>query len=241
MFFLHGLGGSAESWSTQLDDFAAMARCVAWTMPGYGPSASLPKMTITTLAQAAVGLLDDLDIASATIVGHSMGGYIAQEMALTAPDRVDRLILVGTTAAFGKPGSSFNEGFLAARQKPLDEGMTPAGLAPAVVDDLVAPGTPDAVKEAAVASMAQIDSSAYRAALSALVSWDARERLPSLAVPTACIAGADDATAPPRAMQRLTDLIPGATLDVIESAGHLINMEQPERFNALLRRAGLRR
>ncbi|MDH3678380.1 MAG: alpha/beta hydrolase [Acidimicrobiia bacterium] len=236
VLFLHGLGGSAESWRPQLDALAADRRCVAWTMPGYGPSARLPEMTIETLAGAAADLLTALGADRAHVVGHSLGGYVAQELALSAPERVDRLVLVATTAAFGKPGSTFNVEFLAARLRPLDQGRTPADIAPIVVDGLVAGTASATVRAAAVASMSQISADAYRQALHALVAWDARHRVGAIDAATLCIAADADATAPVRAVERLQQLIPGATLEVVVGSGHLVNLERPAEFTDLLRR-----
>lgn len=205
-------------------------------MPGYGASSALtlPDPGIADLATAAASVLDRRGIESAVVVGHSLGGFVAQELALARPDLVERLVVVATTAAFGKPGSTFNEEFLTARLEPLDAGRTPADLAASVVDGLVGPSASAVVRAEATASMAAIPVADYRAALGALVGHDATDRLPSLAMPTLGIAGELDRTAPVRAMQRLVDLIPSARLDVIEDSGHLVNSEQPHRFNAAL-------
>lgn len=234
VLFLHGLGGSAESWRPQLDALGADRRCLAWTMPGYGPSAPLPETTIGALAGAAADLLTAVGVDRAQIVGHSLGGYIAQELALRFPERVDRLILVATTAAFGRPGSSFNDEFLAARLRPLDRGLTPADVAPTVVDGLVAEGASASVRVEAVASMSQISVEAYRRALRALVDWDARDRVGAIEAATLCIAAAADATVPVRAMERLCRSMPRATLEVVAGSGHLVNLERPEAFNQLV-------
>ena len=234
VLFLHGLGGAAASWRPQLDALAPSLRCLAWTMPGYGPSAPLPTTTIATLADAAVEVLDRFEVDRADVVGHSMGGYVAQELAVEHPERVGRLVLAATTAAFGKPGSEFNERFLAARLEPLDEGLTPADVAPALVDGLCGPDVSSAVRADAVASMSEISPPAYRRALEALVAWDGRQRLPSVTADTLCIAAERDETAPLRAMERLGALIPGSTLEVIAGCGHLLNNEAPAAFNRLL-------
>lgn len=234
VLFLHGLGGSAESWRPQLDRLGRTIRCVAWTMPGYGPSAPLGEMSIAGLARAAKDLLDDRRLDRVDVVGHSLGGFVAQELALSSPGRVRRLVLVATTAAFGRPGSRFNEEFLASRLRPVQEGRTPAELAPDLVDGLVGPDAGDGVRSAAIDSMAAISPRAYCQAVRALVAWDARDRLHAVTAPTLCIAGALDATAPVRAVERLCRAIPGASLEVVADCGHLVNLEQPAVFDRLL-------
>ena len=196
-------------------------------MPGYGASPPLPELAIATLATAAVALLDDLAIARASVVGHSLGGYVAQELALSYPERVDRLVLVATTAAFGRPGSTFNQKFLETRLEPLDRGLTPADLAPDVIDTLVGPETGPSVRRRARTMMAAIGVDAYRRALHALVPWDARHRLAEITAPTLCVAGEHDTTSPPPIVRRLADAIPGARFEVVADAGHLLNLEQP--------------
>lgn len=205
-------------------------------MPGYGASAPLADgyHTMTALAERARDLLDHLRIATAVVVGHSLGGFVAQELALAHGDRVDRLVLVASTAAFGKPGSTFNRDFLADRLEPLDAGKTPAALAPAVVDGLLGPRATAAARADAIASMSAIPVDGYRAALEALVDHDAADRLPTLTTPTLGIAGELDATASVRAMERLISLMPSARLEIIADCGHLINTEQPRHFNRLL-------
>lgn len=232
ILFLHGLFGTAETWRPQLDALSPMIRCVAWTMPGYGKSRALRHMTIPALAEAAAGLLDQLSLPRAVVVGHSIGGFVAQELALTRPDRVERLVLAATTAAVGQaaaPASGgFDEDLLAAQLEPLNEGRRLVAIARQLIPTLVGPGTPLTVSDAAVKLMGTLTPAGYRAALDALPGWDARERLAGLQVPTLCLAGQLDPLAPLAAMEVLADLIPEARLEVVAHAGHLLHLEQPD-------------
>src|SRR6185436_14905353 len=110
---------------------------ISWDMPGYGKSAPIPEMTWATLADSAVALLDHLGIGQVHLVGHSMGGMVAQEIAARAPARLASLVLAGTSAAFGGPDETFRNQFLAARLKPLDEGKTPGDIAPGLLQGMV--------------------------------------------------------------------------------------------------------
>ena len=234
LLFLHGLGGDRDSFAPQLDHFAERHECVSWTMPGYGDSDPLDALTFPALAEAACGLLDDHGIDRAVVVGQSLGGMVAQQMAIAHAERVAGLVLVATTAAFGKPGSAFNDEFLAARLAPIEAGNSPADLAPGIVDSIVAAGASAAARAHAVASMSRIAPAPYARSIECLVTWDGRERLPAVSVPTLCVAGGEDTNSPVRAMERLAESIPGATLEVIAAAGHLVNIECPEEFNGLL-------
>ena len=203
-------------------------------MPGYGDSEPLDDLRFPTLAEAACRLLDEHGIEQAVVVGQSLGGMVAQQMAIAHADRVAGLVLVATTAAFGKPGSSFNDDFLAARLAPIEAGNTPADLAPGIVDSIVAAGASVAARAHAVASMSRIAAEPYARSIECLVTWDGRERLAGVSSPTLCVAGGEDTNSPVRAMERLAETIPEATLAVIPDAGHLVNLECPVEFNALL-------
>lgn len=235
LVFLHGLGGDWSNWRPQLDQFASNYRCLSWTMPGYGDSAAIAPMDWPSLADAAVALLDHYDITKATLVGLSMGGMVAQQFAVDHPDRLDKLVLVATSPSFGRPGrSEFAEQYLASRYAPLDAGKTPADLAPGVVEILMGPDPHPDASANCIASMSRITSDAYRRALECLVTWAFDDQLQRIAAPTFCIAGADDATAPVKSMQRLADGVAGAELAVIEACGHLVNLDRPAEFNTLL-------
>ena len=234
ILYLHGIGGDRTSFDAQIGAFGPRFTHVAWDMPAYGDSVPLPDMTFSALADAALRVLDDLGVGAAHIVGHSMGGMVAQELAVSHQDRMTSLVLSGTSPAFGKPGGDWQEKFLAARLKPLDEGKTPADLAPAIVDALTGDNAnPDGVR-AAIASMSRIAPEAYRAALTCLVQFDRRDTLGAIAVPTFLISGARDETAPPKVMERMVEAIPNAQYVCLDEAGHLANLEQPDAFNAAL-------
>lgn len=235
VLFLHGLGGDWTNWKPQLTELSNKRQCISWTMPGYGDSPSLKKMSWEALADAAVRLLDVAEVDAATIVGLSMGGYVAQQIAFDHPKRVERLVLVATSATFGRPGdASFKKEFLATRHAPLDDGKTPADLAPGVVDALLGSKPHRSARKNCERSMSRISTDAYRQALGTLVTWDSRKQLSKINVPTLCIAGDEDRTAPVASLERLAASIDGARLEVIEQCGHLVNLEQPRAFNRVL-------
>ena len=165
-----------------------------------------------------------------------MGGYIAQQFAADHDDRVDRLILAATTSQFGRGNTSFSEKFLAVRLKPLDEGDTPADLAPEVVRSLLsADASPETIANC-VSSMSRISPHAYREALRCLVTWNFTDYLDEIVAPTLCLAGADDATAPVAALRALADGLPDGRLEVIDECNHLMNLDRPAEFNRLMRK-----
>jgi len=232
--FLHGLGGDLTNWQPQVDYFSAKYRCLRWTLPGYGTSAPLPHLTWPNLAAALADVLDEAGVDRAAIVGMSMGGFIAQQFAADHGDRVESLVLAGTTAQFGRGSTSFAEEFLRTRLKPVDDGASPADFAATVVQNLLSPNADAAAVANATASMSRISSDAYRQALTCVVTWNFVDRLSEIQAPTLCIAGSNDQTAPVAALQALTDGLPSAQLAVIDDCQHLINLDRPGEFNTLV-------
>jgi 3-oxoadipate enol-lactonase len=236
LLFLHGIGGDAECFRPQLAQFGRAFRAIAWNMPGYAGTPLLPRTTFPALADAVAALLDARGIARVNLVGHSLGGMIAQEFALRHPGSLASLTLSGTTAAFGRPDGDFQRDFIRQRLAPLEAGQAMADLAARLVGGLIGPA-PDADGMAiALASMSRVPSETYRVALECLVGFDRRDALAQIAVPTLLIAGGTDTTAPAAVMERMAARIPGARFVIIPGAGHLANLEQPTEFNRVLER-----
>jgi 3-oxoadipate enol-lactonase len=116
----------------------------------------------------------------------------------------------------------------------LEKGLTPADIAPGVVEVLVAKSASAAVREQMRASMAALRVESYRQALHAIVTTDFRSVLPKITVPTLVIVGEEDIVTPPSASEFLAKNTPGAALVKIPGAGHLTNLEKPEMFHAAL-------
>jgi 3-oxoadipate enol-lactonase len=231
--FLHGLGGSRIAWEPQLRGLADVRRCVAWDMPGYGASPGLPD-SFAALAAAAAGLIRRIATGPVDVVGLSMGGMVAQHLAIEHPEAVRSLVLLDSSPAFGLDGGTPDQ-WLDLRLKPLAEGRAPAELAPTVIAALVGPGATDDQRAAAVAAMARIAAPALRAACTTLVTHDTRSRLGQIRCSTLVAVGEHDTETPLSYARVLLDLISGARLEVLAGAGHLSNLETPDRVNDLLR------
>jgi pimeloyl-ACP methyl ester carboxylesterase len=231
LLFLHGVGGGKASFDDQLGAFGDRWRCLSWDMPGYGDSAPLPEMTWPALADAAAALLDHAGAPRAVVVGHSMGGMVAQELALRRRERVAGLVLYATTPFFGSRDGNFQKRFLAERLAPLDAGRTPADMAATVLGRMLRPETPPAARQRAIACMSAIPASAYRAALTCLVSFDRGAQLGSIACPTLVLAGDRDDISPPRTMARMAERIPGARYVCLPGLGHQGHLEDAAAWN----------
>ena len=240
---LHGVGGGRQAWDdacmgagqgTGAALAAAGFTALAVDFPGYGLSPPAQPLDLSAMAGAVAALIDHAQAGPAIVVGHSMGGMVAQELVATQPQAVAALVLAGTSPAFGKPGGGWQRDFLQSRFAPLDAGAGMAGLAAPLVAGMVAPGTAPALQARAQALMAGVPEASYRAAVSALLAFDRRAKLPHIAVPTLVITGEADRSAAPEVARKMAERIPGAALVILPGAGHLLNIEQPAAFNAAL-------
>ena len=232
--FLHGIGGAARSFLPQLDHFGRAWRAVAWDMPGHGGSSPLEIVSIDNLTAARARFLAQAGLERPVLVGHSLGGMVAQRLLVLQPHAVRALVLAQTSAAFGSLDPAWGKAFVAARLGPLDAGHTMAGLAEGMVADLVGDAPDPAGVAVARWCYAHTPDSTYRDTVRALPGFDMRDALGRIAVPTLLLAGSRDRNAPPAGMQRMAARIPGATYVELPGAGHLAHLEQPAAFNAVL-------
>lgn len=233
VLFLHGLGGNRHSFDHQFDALAHLYHCVAWDTPGYGGSEPLPEMNFATLAACVDNLIDHLGIEPYAVVGHSMGGMVAQTW-LRNGGHTHKLVLAQTSARFGKPGSEWNEAFLAARLKPLDQGNKPADFARTLIASMFHDASKEDAIDAGVATMAPLPGPVYRQVIECLVTFDEADNLPSINIPTLCLAAQFDTTAPPKSVEKMALAIPKATYRCLPDAGHLAYIETPQAFSDAL-------
>jgi 3-oxoadipate enol-lactonase len=236
LVFLHGIGGAARAWRGQVDSFSHRYRTIAWDMPGYGGSAPLPTVSIATLADALRDFLQQVGAARPVLVGHSIGGMIVQQLLANSPDLPRAAVLAQTSPAFGKADGDWQKSFIDARVGPLDRGETMRSLAPSLVKDLVGDDPDSGGLEVARDCMAAVPEASYRASMLALLGFDQRDALRKIAVPTLVLSGSKDKNAPAPMMAKMASYIPFAKYVEIGGAGHLVNLERPDTFNAALDR-----
>ncbi len=233
VLLLHGIGGGKSIWASALADIAGAGyRAVAMDFPGYGGSPGVP--TLAAMVEATAALVRQLDAARTVLVGHSMGGMVAQALVAAQPQAVQGLVLACTSAAFGKADGDWQARFVADRLAPLDAGLGMARMAQTLVPAMVAPGADPAACQAAIDVMAQVPEVSYRSALRAIAAFDGRAALGAITMPTLCLAAQHDRTAPPELMQRMAQRIAGASFVCLPGAGHIANVEKPAAFNAAL-------
>jgi len=224
---VHGFCQSSAYWAPTLDRLAARGvRGLAPDLPGFGHSSGEPgPYTMSALADAVVRVLDARRIARVRLVGGSMGGVVAQQIVLHHPARVERLVLVATGAVMNDPKAG-----LAKSEEIKSSAWNEAAVAPIVAGFFHrAPG------EAEVARLRRIAlCTSHVAAVEASRSNahnDTLERLAEIRVPTLIVQGRHDRARTPEHGALMRERIPGASLAIIEDAGHTPQLEQPHAFH----------
>jgi pimeloyl-ACP methyl ester carboxylesterase len=229
LVFLHGVGGGHHAWEMQLPYFAGLGYpSHAWDQPGYGHSPIVEPYDLENVSASLARLIESLGSEPVVLVGHSMGGLIAQEAYVRHPKLVKAMALCFTSPAFAGGGSDFTRQFIAARIGPLDEGKTMAEIAAKLIP------TMGSNSKLAERIMAGVPPDTYRKAVQLLTTFDRRKELADIQVPTLLIAGSEDKTAPPSVMEKMAGRIRGAEYVLLQGCGHLGPMDQPEAFNDAL-------
>lgn len=230
---LHGIGGDHASFLPQLEGLSDRLRVVVWNMPGYGKSTMLSPMTFEALAKALKQLISELNTGPVHIMGQSIGGMVAQELFHRYPETVKSLILVATTTVFGGKDDSFKEAFLAARLKPLDDGLAMSEIAQQAIPSIVGTNTSHTIVQSAIDSMASVDSDVYREVLQCLVTFNRRLEWTDVTCPVLAVAGSEDSNAPAATMRKMAEKLLQTQFYELEGAGHLVNLEKGDDVNNL--------
>jgi 3-oxoadipate enol-lactonase len=234
LLLIMGLGASLETWIAQREVFAARHRVILFDNRGAGQSeCPRPPWTVPDMAADAIGVLDALGIERAHVLGVSMGGMIAQEMAIGWPDRVDRLVLA---VSFARP-DPVRRAFLLFRRWARTQGADLVQEGVANLPWLVSPrvlNDPDRLEQilAVVATMPLMEAEAYSNQIDAILEHDTLSRLHRVRAPTLVLAAAEDVLTPLYLSQEIVAAITGARLLVLPRGNHAVQIEEPDMFNA---------
>lgn len=232
VFLLHGAFGAKEYWRGQVRAMVGAGyRVVSWDAPGYGLSPLPSSLTIDHCARVLALLLSKEGGDRNVIMGHSMGGMIAQNAWLYAPEHIHGYVLSATSASFGKADGDWQKDFVRQRMAPLDAGKTIPEYTPLMLRSMMAPGAGGPAVDLLIATVGGMREETFRAAISAIAGYEGRSLLATINVPTLCIAGEFDTTAPATVMQKMADKITGARFCCIAGVGHFGWAENPEAFN----------
>jgi 3-oxoadipate enol-lactonase len=230
---VHGLGYARWGWEPVADALAERFEVVLLDNRGIGESeAPAGPYTAAEMAEDVVRVLDEAGIERAHVVGTSLGGMIAQELALRT-DRVERLVLVCTTPG-GQSAAPMPE--VTAKLIADAASMEPLVALRRFVENALAPGAPEELVERILAHRLRTAQppTAWAAQAAAGMSFDAWDRLAELRAPTLVLYGTEDVVVDPANSTLLAERVPDARLEWFPGCGHLLFWEEPERFVALV-------
>lgn len=216
IMLIHGAGSSHLAWPAALRQLPNRPVFIP-DLPQHGRSLGAAQQRIGPYAQAMLSLLDTLQLSQVIIAGHSMGGAIAQHMALTAPDRCAALILLSTAARL-----QVNAQLLQAAQTDLPQ------AAKLLNNWAWGRHAPEALKAADLAYLQTLDPALLYGDYLACHTFDVSDRLAELTMPILIVCGAEDKMIPPAISQGMADSLTNATIEIIPETGHWAMLEQPQ-------------
>ena len=227
----NSLGTAMEMWDAQAPALRERFRLLRYDTRGHGGSPAPPgPYKIGDLGRDVIHLLNHLGIGRASFCGLSVGGMTGMWLAAGAPERVERLVLLCTSALLG-PKSVWDERIATATER----GM--AALVDGVIERWFTPAfraeNPEVVQKMA-RTLRETDPGGYAGCCAAIRDMDLRDRLPSVGAPTLVVSGAEDPATPPEHGRLIADAIPGARFEVVPDAAHIATVEQPEKITQLI-------
>lgn len=229
---IHGLGDDGTAWGAQLPALGSGFRVLTLDLRGHGRSSKdANDHSIATMAADVLAVADEVGMDRAHVVGMSLGGGVAFEVAVQRPDFVTSLVIVNSTPT-ARVGGLVGRAALGVRQL-MARMMTPAKAAPTVAGRLFPDPDQEELREEYTQRLADNDPDAYRASLNALVAFDRGEASRALTMPTLFVHSEHDYT-PLKWRQPFVDAMPDATLVQIDGAHHAVPIEKPDAFNRVL-------
>jgi 3-oxoadipate enol-lactonase len=237
LVLIMGLGASTLGWNMQVPTLSREFQVIAFDNRGSGRSDKpATPYTIRLFADDTAGLMDALGIASAHVYGQSMGGIIAQELALSYPERVRTLVLGSTTCGGEQavPALPEHVTLMASLNTINAEEAAEKGLPLMYSEEFIARKRRELIARALAEAELRPPLDAFVRQLQATMSHNTYDRLPQIRCPTLIISGADDKIVPAENSSILAERIPNAELVVLPRAGHGYLMECAEESNAIV-------
>jgi len=235
LLLLHGILQDSRAWRRQLDALSDEFTVVAWDAPGCGRSSDPPAtFRLPEYADCLAAFVDALGLDRPHVLGLSLGGALALELYRRHP-RVPRTLVLASAYA-GWAGSLPAEIVEQRLQQALREAaLPPDQFVPGWIPGLLTESAPAELVDKVSAMMSEFHPAGYRAMAYALAEADLRDVLAHIDVPTLLLYGDADRRSPPRVGEDLLARIPASTLVLIPGAGHLVNLEASDSFNAEVR------
>lgn len=235
VLLIPGTGASAATWVGQTMELSERWRCVTPDNRDCGASSTAEgPYTPRDMAADSAGLVEALGLGPVHVVGHSLGGAIAQELSLARPDLVRSLVLLATWPATDGWFAAEMRGWQALRRHHADDeeaflrALFPWVFGPASYGT---PGLVDGFVTFGLAAEPRQPPEAFCRQCDADIAHDAGERLRGVGAPTLVMVGEDDICTPPRYARALAELIPGAELAVLPAVAHGLLFERPDLVN----------
>lgn len=214
VILIHGLGGSARWWAPTIPDLARQLRVYAVDLAHFGATRSDHPFALRRAPEFLVRWMDRVGLERASVVGYSMGGFVAADLAAEHPDRIDRLVLVDATLF------------------PRGHGILRAGVG--LLRTVL--GLPPRLLLTLLQGIGQAGLTTIASAALELLTTDIRDKLSRIRAPTIVIWGDDDAILPVAEGRRLSCLIPGSEFVVLHGADHNPVWKRTAEFNQIVAR-----
>jgi pimeloyl-ACP methyl ester carboxylesterase len=228
---VHGYLGGSVQWAAEIERFRAHFDVIAVDLAGYGEARDRAAPTeIAAHARAVLRTLDHLGVSSFHLLGHSMGGMVAQEIVHQAPHRVMRLVLYGTGPHGSIPGRF--ETMARSRERLAEDGVEPTArriCATWLLDREASPAF-----ESLAALGACVSAQAAEAGLWAMEGWDGRGRLSAIRQTTLIVWGERDRSYGWTQVEALWREIPAASLAVLPACSHALHLERAVLFQTVV-------
>jgi pimeloyl-ACP methyl ester carboxylesterase len=220
ILFIHGAGGGQYTWSYQKGFFEKEFNPIVIELPGHGESGEEGEEEIVTYAEQVYTFLQAVGFRKIFLVGHSMGGAIVQTLALTHPEVIKGIILVGTGAKL-KVLPMILDGVKADFEETVRK----------ITQFSHSRKTPLVFIERGIADMLQSRPEVLYGDFAACDRFDVMREVEKIDLPTLILCGEDDELTPVKYSQFLHSRIKGSKLEVLPNAGHMVMMEAPQAFN----------
>ena len=233
LMLVAGLASDSQSWQPVIADLAAQYQVIVLDNRGIGrTSPQQADISIGKIADDCIKLVRHLGLPSVNLLGHSMGGFVALDMAIRYPERINKLILAGTSSS----NSKRNNALFSDWASDLKSGMDPKAwfrnifywiFSTRFFED---PATVCEAVRLAVEYPYPQSAIAFENQVKAIAAYHCNERLSGIASKTLVIGGQEDLLFPVKVCSGLAQAIPGAIFSLIDDAAHSIHMEQPQAF-----------
>jgi len=224
ILFIHGAGGGQYTWSCQKSFFEKEFNPIVIELPGHGESGGKGEGDILAYAEQVYAFLKVVGIQKVFLVGHSMGGAIVQTLALTHPEGIKGIVLVGTGARLKTLPMLLN-----GIKNNFKETV------PKIVQYAYSRKASSELIEGGINQMLQCRPEVLHGDFSACDRFDVMKEVEKINLPTLILCGEDDTLTPVLYSQFLHSRIKGSNLEVLPNAGHMVMMESPQAFNGKIR------